>query len=143
MKIYKIVDNTNGNIYIGKTTKTLKHRLSQHKYDFKNEGRRCTSREIIKNGDYRIELIEETEDDSRERFWILNTDCINVCIPGQTMKEWREDNKEYRKYKKEYREKNKEKYKEYQKEYQKEYRKYRKSWGEHNNLLKIDIDIFS
>jgi hypothetical protein len=32
---------------------------------------------IIKNGDYKIELIEETDDETRERYWILNTECIN------------------------------------------------------------------
>ena len=36
MKIYKIIDNTNGNIYIGKTEqKYLCERLSSHKYDYK------------------------------------------------------------------------------------------------------------
>jgi DNA-directed RNA polymerase subunit RPC12/RpoP len=52
-KIYKIIDNTNGNIYIGSTIKTLKRkiRMSYKCMD-------CISKEIIKNGDYKIELIE-------------------------------------------------------------------------------------
>ena len=52
------------------------------------------SREIINNGDYKIELIEETEDDTRERYWIENTNCINKYIPGRTSKEWNEVNKD-------------------------------------------------
>ena len=90
LKIYRIVDNTNGNIYIGKTENTLKQRLKRHKID-----KDCVSREIIKNGDYKIELIEETDDDTRERYWILNTDCINHNIPGRTQKEWYADNRVY------------------------------------------------
>ena len=51
-KIYRIVDNTNGNIYIGITKQSLKARKNQHK-----SHKKCMSREIIKNGDYKIELI--------------------------------------------------------------------------------------
>ena len=158
MKIYKIIDNTNGNIYIGKTTKTLKRRLAQHKSEHTRALRyRCTSREIIKNGDYRIELIEETDDESRERYWILNTECINVSIPGRTHKEWYEDNKDkFKEYKKEHYENNKEKYQENKKrhyennkktilENNKQRYKYKLTWGglyNDNNLLKIDPDLF-
>jgi hypothetical protein len=88
-KIYKIVDNTNGNIYIGLTIQTLKERLRGHVRHLD-----CVSRDIIKNGDYKIELIEETEDKSRERYWVINTECINRSIPGRRDKEYREDNKE-------------------------------------------------
>jgi hypothetical protein len=124
MKIYRIVDNTNGNIYIGKTIQTLNKRLSEHK-----SHKLCSSREILKNGDYKIELIEETEDPTRERYWILNTDCINQNIPGRTKKEsnkeWYENNKD----------KNK------------EYKKYINSMGGdtryNNNLLKIDVNLFN
>ena len=94
LKIYKIIDNTNGNIYIGKTEQTLKQRLTKHKHDFKI-GKNCSSRQIIKNGDYKIELIEETHDETRERYWILSNECVNVSIPGRTVKEWGKDNKEY------------------------------------------------
>jgi hypothetical protein len=62
-KIYKICDNTNGNIYIGSTVKSLAHRLSQHKSDYKRyiDGyyHKVKSFEIIKNGDYEIVLLEE------------------------------------------------------------------------------------
>ena len=150
MKIYKIIDNTNGNIYIGKTTQTLNKRLAQHK-SHKN----CMSRRILVNGDYKIELIEETDDKSRERYWIENTDCINIMVPGRTHKEWylknkerlSEDRKEYyqvnREKKLEYERKKYENNKEKIRNYQSMARRYRKSWGEYNNnLLKIHPDLF-
>ena len=163
-KIYRIVDNTNDNVYIGQTTRTLNQRLLHHRSTTS-----CSSVDIIKNGDYRIELIEETHDKSRERWWIENTDCcINKNIPGRTDKEWREDNKGHlANYNKEYREKNiekvrrsqaasqkvwREKNKEKTKDYNKEYYKNRHLWmssmggrPDYNNmsLLKIDPDLFN
>jgi len=62
-KIYKIVDNTNGNIYIGSTCEpTLARRLSQHcgEYRFylnKEIKKNITSFQIIKNNNYDIILI--------------------------------------------------------------------------------------
>lgn len=109
-KIYKIIDNTNDNVYIGITKQKLYQRLNNHKQDFKR-GSALMSREIIKNGDYKIELIEETDDKSRERYWIENTECINVVVPGRTRKEHYNDTKhlldkeKLKKYHKEYREK--------------------------------------
>ena len=60
-KIYKIVDNTNGNIYIGSTCKPyLSSRLAGHKADYNNYllglRQHITSFEILKNGDYNIVL---------------------------------------------------------------------------------------
>jgi len=139
IKIYRIVDNTNGNIYIGKTEqKYLCQRLAQHRC-YKD----CISREIIKNGDYKIVLIEETHDENRERYHILNTECINVTIPGRTPNEYRQDNKINKfNYDKEYREKNKD----IIKEKRKNIYNYRKSFGgderSDNNLLKIDPNLF-
>ena len=150
LKIYKIIDNTNGNIYIGKTENTLKQRLAVHKID-----KNCSSTEIIKNGDYRMELIEETQDKTRERYWIENTQCINKQIPGRTDKEYYEDNKEsILKQRKEYSKNNKDKIKKHQSEYRennkdktKEYKKYINSMGGdpryNNNLLKIDLNLFN
>ena len=99
IKIYKLIDNTNSNVYVGSTKqKYLSKRLSTHRQDYKKamNGKRhhLTSSQIIKNGDYKIQLIEETDDETRERYWILNTECVNKNIPGRTPKEWAEDNKE-------------------------------------------------
>ena len=112
-KIYKIIDNTNGNIYIGLTIRTLKERLNHHKHQLD-----CVSRDIIKNGDYKIELIEETTDKSRERYWIENTECINKVIPGRTGKEYRQDTKEqWAPYYQNYRDTHKEENLIYQRQY--------------------------
>ena len=153
LKIYKIIDNTNGNIYIGKTKETLNQRLSKHKHDFKRgkkRGKNCSSCIIIKNGDYDIELIEETDDDSRERFWILNTECVNITIPGRTQKEYKQDNKDKGiAYQKKYYKNNKELcIKRAKKHYQDNKPKniYKNSFGgdprRNNNLLKIDPNLF-
>ena len=148
-KIYKIVDNTNGNIYIGLTIQTLKERLRGHIRYLD-----CVSRDIIKNGDYKIELIEETEDKSREKYWVKNTECINKQIPGRTDKEYREDNKEKRKeylidnkdYIKLQRAEHTIRNKEELNKKSKNYYNYIKSWGGNkkcnNNLLEIDINLF-
>ena len=143
-KIYKIIDNTNSNVYIGRTRRTLKVRLAHHR-----STTRCRSRDIIKNGDYRIELIEETDDKSRERWWIENTDCVNKVIPGRTHREYYQNNKEKKKdYNKEYYKDNKEKNKEKQKEYDKNKNKFFTSMGgrpydNNMSLLKIDPDLFN
>jgi hypothetical protein len=106
-KIYKIIDNTNGNVYIGSTTKTLNRRLSYHKSEYNrylnSKSKHTTSFEIIKNNDYRIELIkyviykDKIELLQRERYYIEKNTCINKKIPLRTDKEYRIDNKERKK----------------------------------------------
>ena len=125
-KIYKIVDNTNGDIYIGSTCqKTLARRLSSHASGYRRyiKGTRPTSMTsfpIIANNNYSIVLIEECPCESkdqlhsRERHYIETLDCVNKYIPTRSKKEYNEDNKEKIK---EYREKNKEKKCQQNKEY--------------------------
>jgi len=106
-KIYKIVDNTNNNIYIGSTCKTLKTRLTNHKGSYKlflkGLCNNVRSFDILKNNDYKIELLEncdiKTKQEliARERFYIDNNECLNHNIPGRSIKEWRIDNQDYRK----------------------------------------------
>jgi hypothetical protein len=88
-KIYKIVDNTNNNIYIGSTCEpTLARRLAKHVSSYKQylAGKikhYTKSFDIIANGDYYIVLIEsyscESNDEllAREKFWSNEIDCIN------------------------------------------------------------------
>ena len=99
-KIYKIVDNTNNNIYVGSTTKKyLSDRLSSHNSDYRrfkkiNKGY-ITSFEILKNNNFDIILLElvncnsKDELKSRERFYIETLDCVNKNIPGRTNKEYK------------------------------------------------------
>ena len=121
-KIYKIVCNITGKVYIGSTCKKLlSQRLAGHVQSFKKwkNGKKCsiTSFEIIEGGDYYIELLELVSCNSKdellikERFYIQSIDCVNK-IKNLNMTE--EDKKEWRKkYSKEYNEKNKDNIKEY------------------------------
>ncbi len=96
-KIYKIIDNTNGNVYIGSTCKKLCQRITQHRADYKKFLNKkhsfMTSFDIIKNNNYDIVLIEKCpcndkeELHKKERFYIENMDCINICIPGRSKQE--------------------------------------------------------
>lgn len=120
-KIYKITCNETGEVYFGKTTKTLEQRLWQHK-DLS-----CISRQIILRNKYRIEQINSTFDEEEsvrlERLYIENNECINIQIPGRTKKEWCETNKEeLSEYYKEWYELNKEKHSKNMKEYHKKNR---------------------
>jgi hypothetical protein len=102
-KIYKIIDNTNGNVYIGSTfQKYITTRLASHVSNYKrylnNNCRFVTSFEIIKNGNYDIVLIEnvncETKEQlhARERYYIEAMSCINKNIPNRSPKEWKKEN---------------------------------------------------
>ena len=106
-KIYKIVDNTNGNIYIGSTCKkTLAQRLATHKEDYKRflAGKRnsVTSFRILENGNCDIILLESVpcaskdELHARERFYIENNECVNIVVPLRTRKEYVDQTKEQR-----------------------------------------------
>ncbi len=103
-KIYKIVDNTNDNVYIGSTCKLLCQRLAQHVYEFnlhlKGIKKNLSSFKVLENGNYDIILIEKfpcedkEELHKKERFYIENTEnCINKMIPSRSQKEYYEDNK--------------------------------------------------
>ena len=81
-KIYKIVDNITGQIYIGSTKlKYLSGRISTHKYHCVRGNRYCSSSIVMKNNDYYYELIEECNISiryEREKYYINNTEnCIN------------------------------------------------------------------
>ena len=110
-KIYKIIDNTNGNIYIGSTTKTLKYRLERHLDS------NCISKDIIKNNNYKIELIEDYPCNNkkelliREQYYINNLKCINIRNAYTDQKKY------MKKYNKEYYNNNKNQKKEYNKKY--------------------------
>lgn len=135
-KIYKIVDNTNNNIYIGSTSdKTLARRLSNHRKSYKNYlkgiSNYMTSFEILKNNNYSIILLENyscnNKDEllSKERHYIDTLKCVNKCRPITTKEEKKEQCKKYYKNNKEgiiekvkeYYQNNKEILKEYKKKY--------------------------
>ena len=142
------IEDVNGLKYIGSTKQNLNKRLTHHRCHSK-----CSSRELdLKNCKiYSLEeCIEETRR-VREQYWIDNTECVNMY---NTI---RDEKKYMKEYNKEYRQKNKDKLIQDKKEYYNqnkdkikglEIKKYQfiKSWGGdyryHNNLLKIDPNIF-
>jgi hypothetical protein len=92
-KIYKIVDNTNNNNYIGSTCEPiLARRLAGHVGSYKSYlNGKCgyiTSFKVLENGNFNIVLLEEypcdTKDQllARERHYIDTTDCVNKCRAG-------------------------------------------------------------
>ena len=144
-KIYRIVCNTTGKVYIGSTCEpALARRLSKHNDAYKQwkKGSRIStvsSFQILELNNYEIILIEnypcDTSDElhSRERFFVENTQCVNKNIPSRTNEEYhlkyyqehKEEHKQYYEEHKEkilqnrkiYQENNKEKIKEYKKEW--------------------------
>ena len=98
--IYKIYDNTNGNVYYGSTYNLLRVRIQGHKDDAKIDTRNCASKQIILNGNYSYSMVEpypcnsKQELRTRERYWIENYDCVNKNVPGRTSQEYYQDNKE-------------------------------------------------
>jgi len=134
-KIYRIVCNITGEVYIGSCeNQTLGHRLSRHERQLD-----CASKQIIERGNYRIELIEEiickTKEDLlwRERYWFEKTDCVNVRRPIVTKEEEKQTEREYERTRNEYHRKR---------------NAYLRSWsfnkylGTGLNLLDIDTDLF-
>ena len=94
-KIYKIWSLQTDKIYIGSTTDTLSRRLAGHKQDFKRDCS-CYSKDILKYGDAKIELIETFPCNIKEELYAreghhirLNKDfIINHNIAGRTDKEY-------------------------------------------------------
>ena len=86
-KIYKITDNTNGNIYYGSTIQTLYKRLGEHDRKLtlfiRNKYPWQQSFKIIMNNNYTIEKVEDypctskRELTKREDYYIVNYNCIN------------------------------------------------------------------
>ena len=103
-KIYAIRSHQTDKIYIGSTTVTLSRSMSSHRSKYKqyrnNKYSFTTSFHILEFDDAYIELLEICSCNSKEELLkkegelIRNIECVNKCIPGRTIKEWRKDNKE-------------------------------------------------
>jgi len=136
-QIYLITDCDNKK-YVGKTTQTLKIRLSKHKCEKKDPIRKCSSR-LLNLNDCKIELLEtcnKEDSQERERYWINKIDCVNILKLNFVKQVWR---KEYEASEKRKRAKS---------EWNKKNYEYQKSWGgelryDNNSLLKIDPSLFS
>ena len=146
-KIYAIIDNTNGNKYIGSTTQKISERLSCHRCHYRQfkKGTRksgCASFQIVENNNYEIILIEDypcntkRELEKREQYWLDTIDNINITRSYMT----KEDRLAMNRVLDKKRTRN-------HKPYLKKYRDYRNSWGgdirSQNNLLLIDINLYN
>lgn len=98
-KIYKIVCNKSGLIYIGSTYRSLDERLKEHVSDCKKFFDKklkhiISSIYVIFNNDYKIELIENypcqnrKELEKREYYYIDNIECINTHRNSMNSKQY-------------------------------------------------------
>ena len=149
-KIYKIVCNIIDKIYIGSTIKPLKIRLSGHKSHYNlylnNKYNYVTSFDILKDGNYFIELIcnaactSKKELNAIEGVYIRELECVNRLIPCRTQQEYYKDNVDY--FKKYYKD-NEDKIKNTKKEYYKNNVDYFKQYYKDNSAKlkqKINCD---
>lgn len=96
-KIYEIVCNITGEVYIGSTVQSLEERLCKHKC---KKTHTCTSKQIIDRGNYYIELLETYPCETKHELLLKETEyqknikCINKVMACRSKQEWIKDNKE-------------------------------------------------
>mgnify|MGYP003671171230 FL=1 len=98
-KIYKIYSVSNEElVYFGSTTQRLSQRKAEHIKDSKKEYYNGSSKIIINNGNWKMELIQDypclnrLELETLEGEYIKNNKCINIMIPARTKKQYRDAN---------------------------------------------------
>ena len=101
-KIYKIISKASDKIYIGSTYKSLEDRLKQHESSYNNYKvcghKYLSSFEVLKNGNYSIELIEDLGSidrlvlEDKESIYIKNNLDISVNIIDPKTRELLYDN---------------------------------------------------
>ena len=64
-------------VYVGKTERELNVRYNEHIRDYRNRVGMCSSYKIIECEEVSIELIEETETEDREKYWIAELNSCN------------------------------------------------------------------
>ena len=144
-KIYKIIDESNGDLYIGSTCQELKHRFKNHEL-FRKTKCYCKNKSNCK-----ISLIEEypcnnkRELEEREQYWMDKIDCINHKR-AFTSKEMEKE--VCKKRSSTYYYENKEHCRKRDNERNKKVREWENSMGgrkdlNNNSLVKIDPDIFT
>ena len=104
-KIYKIYNTISDDIYIGSTTQALSRRMAEHRINHKNKQLNTPIYEAfnkygVKN--FFIQLVEKYPCDDKEELhkkegeYVRNLNpSLNSEVPGRSLKEWREDNKEH------------------------------------------------
>ena len=103
-KIYKITSNHCELPYIGSTTDTLEYRLDAHRRRYRKwinngklrtAGQYCSSAEILKYDDAKIELIENYPCNSKKElreyegtFQEIGVNCVNLKKAGRKWSDW-------------------------------------------------------
>lgn len=94
---YCIFCNISGEKYYGSTIQKLNKRISKHISEAKQD-LTCSSKQIIKRGDYDVYIIGEfkTEEEARmkEKWYIQNKPCVNmrqVCLTPEERKKHNSD----------------------------------------------------
>ena len=98
-------------VYRGKTTRDISKRLWEHKRDFKHfmagtsNRHFCSSFEIVKHGNVKIELVrvancrDKKHSNRVEGEFIREVECVNKNMPGRSSaecaKKWRAENEKY------------------------------------------------
>jgi|TARA_R110000744_G_scaffold73952_4_gene147824 hypothetical protein len=100
-KIYKIYSVSNEElVYFGSTTQRLSQRKAEHIKDSKKEYYNGSSKIIINNGNWKMELIQDypclnrLELETLEGEYIKNNKCINIMIPARTKKQYHDANRD-------------------------------------------------
>jgi len=91
--VYMIFCLETGEVYYG-STKHYSRRQQHHK---SLRTRPCTSKQIIKRGNYEFIILEQVEDTQllvRERHYITTFPCVNKQIPLRSDAQYRQENKE-------------------------------------------------
>ena len=102
--VYRIWSPSSTLEYYGSTTQILSQRFGGHARDHRvwqnGKGHYCSSFEIMKFPNARIELVEIVDTKSkqvlraREGHYIRTNDCVNKNVAGRTQAEWYVDNRE-------------------------------------------------
>ena len=102
-RIYTLRSHQTDDIYIGSTTRMLRKRMAEHRYNYKHRKTHTSAHQILQYEDCYIELLEEFPCDNKEQLekremeCVRNMDCVNKL-------KWRRTRTEYMR---EYREKKK------------------------------------
>lgn len=106
---YKVVCLVSGRTYIGSTTTNLKLRMLRHLCNYraflKGNANYCSCFKILRLNDYIVKkLLERDNITIQEKILLekkfideekIKTRCVNIQVPGRTMKEWIKDNRDY------------------------------------------------
>lgn len=141
-KIYKLVSTVEGNneVYIGKTTSTLKSRKSEHKSDSRREPNRRVYQEFNHTNWDTVDIVlveivnynDKDELSARERYWIDTISTLNKSLPLRTKTEY---NKTEQARQARGRYNKTEQNKHYMKQYSEEYMKSEQARHQHNRIV--------